>query len=325
MRKWGRSVARATATTPFPAHGVPMTHEKLRCCEVARGQLGLITHVQARKCGMSHRQISSRIGCGEWTVVLPDVYRLAGLPHSHSQETMAACLWAGPEAAVSHRSAASHWGLVELEVERPEITTHRNLRSTKIIVHRSYCLRVDDVTCSGGLRVTTPTRTLLDLGSILSSSRLERALERALHKRVTDIDSLAARFNEWARRGRPGARKWRALLELRDSSLEPTASDFETRMSQLIRRYNLPAPVRQHVIMQGTRFLARADFAYPAQRVLIECDSEQWHRGREPWQRDMWRYNTLVAAGWKVLRFTWWDVTSQPDYVAGRIVDVLQD
>ena len=120
---------------------------------------------------------------------------------------MAACLWAGPEAAISHRSAANYWGLAEVETDRPEIRTDRNLRSTKVVVHRSYCLTPNDVTGDGRLRVTTPTRTLLDLGSILSSSRLERALERALHKRMTDLDLLTARFDKWARKGRPGARK----------------------------------------------------------------------------------------------------------------------
>ena len=94
-------------------------------------------------------------------------------------------------------------------------------------------------------------------------------------------------------------------------------------MSQLIREHGLPMPIRQHSIFNGHVFVARPDFAYLVEKVAIECDSTEWHLGREPWQRDLRRYNALTALGWRVLRFSWWDVTKRPHHVASRIRDVL--
>ncbi len=54
-------------------------------------------------------------------------------------------------------------------------------------------------------------------------------------------------------------------------------------------------------------------------RVILEADSWEFHTGREAHVRDCWRYNEFVAEGWVVLRFTWWHVMEQPDYV----LDVL--
>ena len=61
------------------------------------------------------------------------------------------------------------------------------------------------------------------------------------------------------------------------------------------------------------------DLADLEARVILEADSWEFHTGREAHVRDCWRYNELVAEGWSVLRFTWWHVMEQPDYV----VDVL--
>ena len=85
------------------------------------------------------------------------------------------------------------------------------------------------------------------------------------------------------------------MLEVREPAWTPTASDFETRMSQLIREHGLLMPIRQHSIFNGDVFVARPDFAYLVEKVAIECDSTEWHLGREPWQRDLRRYNALTA------------------------------
>jgi very-short-patch-repair endonuclease len=39
----------------------------------------------------------------------------------------------------------------------------------------------------------------------------------------------------------------------------------------------------------------------------------------EHFQRDRRRQNRLIAAGWTVLRFTWWDLTERPDDVLAQI------
>jgi very-short-patch-repair endonuclease len=316
-------VAAVTDGSGERAEAGSVNRPELGCLRRAQRQHGLITHSQAVRVGMTRRQIELRMASGAWERVLPQVYRVAGSPPSDEADLMAATLWAGEGAAASRRSAAALWGLIEIRGQLAEITSHRKISCPGVLVHRSYSLPPEDITRLRSIPVTTAARTLLDLGAVLSIDALERALERALHKKLTRMELLEVCFHRWTRQGRLGAGKWRRLLELRDPSLEATATDFETRMSQLTRRHGLPTPLRQYSVFEGDQFVARLDFAYPIEKVAIECDSEEWHLGRKPWQRDMRRYNALTALGWSVLRFSWWDVTDHPHQVASRIGDVL--
>jgi very-short-patch-repair endonuclease len=46
--------------------------------------------------------------------------------------------------------------------------------------------------------------------------------------------------------------------------------------------------------------------------VIVEVDGERAHAGRVAFVRDRQRQNALIAAGYLVLRFTWWDITEHP-------------
>ncbi len=54
-------------------------------------------------------------------------------------------------------------------------------------------------------------------------------------------------------------------------------------------------------------------------RLVLEADSWTWHAGREAHDRDCWRYNALVLAGWTVLRFTWDQVMQHPERVLAAL------
>jgi very-short-patch-repair endonuclease len=57
-------------------------------------------------------------------------------------------------------------------------------------------------------------------------------------------------------------------------------------------------------------------------RNVVEADSFEWHGKRSALARDARRYNSLVAAGWLVLRFAWEDVMHDPDHVRRVLADV---
>jgi hypothetical protein len=112
--------------------------------------------------------IQHRLDSGEWQRLHPGVYRMRGAPPSWEQKLMAATLWAGPESAVSHRSAAALWkldgvdadGLVEVTTARP-----RNPDVPQgIILHRTKLLTPSDAGWLGALRVTGLPRTLRTWG-----------------------------------------------------------------------------------------------------------------------------------------------------------------
>src|SRR5688500_4537937 len=76
-----------------------------KVAELASTQHGLIARRQAVGLGMSEAAISRRLSAGDWVRVLPGVYRFAAAPQTAAQALAAAGLWAGPDAAISHRTA----------------------------------------------------------------------------------------------------------------------------------------------------------------------------------------------------------------------------
>jgi very-short-patch-repair endonuclease len=57
------------------------------------------------------------------------------------------------------------------------------------------------------------------------------------------------------------------------------------------------------------------DLVDAGRRLVVEADSWTYHAEKSAFSRDMWRYNALVVAGWRVLRFTREMVMDQPDRV----------
>ena len=57
----------------------------------------------------------------------------------------------------------------------------------------------------------------------------------------------------------------------------------------------------------------------------MELDGRAYHVTPEQFERDRRRQNGLMANGWTVLRFTWRDLTEQPDYVIATIRRVVGD
>jgi hypothetical protein len=80
---------------------------------------------------------------------------------------MAAVLACGPDAALSHGSAAALWRIVPRWPSPTHVTAPSERDRPGIHVHRS---RDADTTTHYGIRVTTPARTLLDLADVLSPS-----------------------------------------------------------------------------------------------------------------------------------------------------------
>jgi len=49
--------------------------------------------------------------------------------------------------------------------------------------------------------------------------------------------------------------------------------------------------------------------------LVLEADSHEFHTGRARLTSDCWRYDELVVAGWRVLRFTWEQVMHRQGWV----------
>ncbi|MGI9196345.1 MAG: endonuclease domain-containing protein [Candidatus Nanopelagicales bacterium] len=66
--------------------------------------------------------------------------------------------------------------------------------------------------------------------------------------------------------------------------------------------------------------VAEIDFALKELRIAIEVDGRAFHSDRSSFERDRRRQNLLVLGGWCVLRFTWEQITRDPEAVIACIV-----
>ncbi|MDQ3218466.1 MAG: hypothetical protein M3Q18_11590 [Actinomycetota bacterium] len=276
------------------------------CRDYARTQFGFITRAQALDCGMSTDAIKRRVRAGVWVRVGPRLYFIDGAPKSSRQELMQACLLL--EGVVAGRSAARVHGLLGFRAQAVEVVTMRSfMRAPEgVIVHRTNYLPPEDVTTLGGLPVTTPARTLLDLGGLVSSKLVGRAAADALARNKVTQPLLADQLRRAGINGRPGTAVLRAILASL-GNLEPgsvSESDLEDAMLEVIAKAGLAPPVRQFELREQGVLLGRVDAAYPHKLIALEADGYECHSARAEWLYDRRRQNAFESRGWRFLRFT---------------------
>ena len=82
------------------------------------------------------------------------------------------------------------------------------------------------------------------------------------------------------------------------------------------------------VSVDGDRVVrVRGDDEHPVSRGYT-CSKGRglaaWHHSPDRFQRDRRKQNDLVARGWTVLRFTWSDLTTRPEYVVRQVREALR-
>ena len=60
------------------------------------------------------------------------------------------------------------------------------------------------------------------------------------------------------------------------------------------------------------------------QLLVIETDGEETHGTSAAFQRDRWRDQLLIAAGYRAARITWAQVRDEPNAVVNRIARMLK-
>jgi very-short-patch-repair endonuclease len=227
---------------------------------------------------------------------------------------MAAVLSCGPEAALSHESAAARWGIRDRENGLIEVSvpTSRNPRPRGITVHRCA---VPQVTEGQGIPLTTPVATLVDLAARLPIDRLERAVNEADRLDLIDPEELRAALDPLS--GRKGAGILRRTLDRRTFTL--TDSELERRFLPLARQAGLSRP-RTQCLVNGYR----VDFYWPDLGLVVETDGLRYHRTPAQQARDRRRDQAHAAAGLTALRFTHGEVTGEPGHVIGTLAAVAE-
>jgi very-short-patch-repair endonuclease len=226
----------------------------------------------------------------------------------------AALLGCGASAVVSHRSAAAVWRIGPPRTGAVDVTVTAGHRRPQrgIAVHHA-ALDAAHIRQVRWLRITCPARTLLDLAAILPTDELERAANEAQVLGLATATEIHTQLG--AASGRRGAATLRAVLT---AGPRLTRSELERRMHALADRVGLPRPRNQARVLGYT-----VDFLWPRERVIVETDGFGAHGTRMRFESDRSRDAALLAAGYRVLRFTWRQLVETPEVVAARLAVVL--
>jgi very-short-patch-repair endonuclease len=269
----------------------------------------VVTTRQLVAAGIGEDGIRHRVAHGRLLRLHRGVYQVGPIAAPYGRQ-MAALLATGSDAALSHHSAAAIWGLRADREGDVHVTIPRGRGASRpgIRVHRSASL---NAAVRDGLRLTTPARTLLDLATHLPQHDLERAVEQAIVLGLATDKEIARQCEQ----GRRGAAKLRQAL-LTEPGL--TRSELERRLRRLIRAARLPPPVT-NVRVAGWE----VDLLWREQRLVVEVDGFAFHASRQAFERDRRRDADLVAAGYRVVRFTWRQIVREPEAVIARLAVLL--
>ena len=204
------------------------------------------------------------------------------------------------------------------------VPVRRSNRYPGVDVRQKTDLTPDQTTLVGGLPTTTATRTIIDLAQHLGPKRQARLVDSAVAAGLTTFEAIEVLFEHLARRGKPGIRTMRIVMEDRTGKTARPTSVLEARLLELISSSGLPDPTSQFEAPWLANKNGRVDFAYVDHRLVIEADSRRWHAMADAFLTDRERDNRAQLAGWRVLRFTWRDIEERPGYVVSAIREALE-
>jgi very-short-patch-repair endonuclease len=264
---------------------------------IAAAQHGLVTTRQLLDAGLLPSGVSYRVSAGRLHQVHRSVYAVGHAALGNEGRWLAAVLACGAGAILSHTSAAELWRILPAqdagEDNRPvHVTVPGEGKSRPgIRLHRSSTLSPADLTRRAGIPVARPARTLADLRRAAPRELFARALRQAEYLRLP----LGNHFEP-----------------------DHTRSELETEFLRVVGRHRLPAP---EVNVRVDRFIV--DFLWRAEQLIAEVDGWGAHRGRSAFEADRMRDNRLRVLGFKVVRFTWQQVTGESNLVAFTIRSLL--
>jgi very-short-patch-repair endonuclease len=277
---------------------------------------GLVTNAQLADLGFVPSAITRRVRIGELERVLPRVYRSRLVAPTVAQGVLAATLWAGKDSVASHATAATLWKISEPRPDAPIELWVPGGRAARdeIRVHRGS-VTGNDRRLVGGVPVTSPARTIVDMAGVLEGEALESALESVLHRGLTTASALERTLTALGGKGRSGSAQLQRLLHDRDQA--PLESRLEVKVWRLLRQAGL-RPVRQYrVACRGQRY--RLDFAWPRLKVAVAANGFRAHRGRIAHVSDHRRLADLVGDGWRIVPVTWEDCVHEPQRFVDRV------
>lgn len=244
---------------------------------------GITTHSQLRR---------------RYTRVFRDVYVLEGTELTPALRARAAWLWTRRRGVIAGFSAAALHGSRWIDATRAVDIIHDNRHRLTGLQIWSDRLASDEIDIVGGIAVTTPVRTALDLACWYPTTTAVAALDdlvRTTELKVPDVELLAARY-----RGRRGIERARASLNLVDAGAQ---SPKESWLRVVLIQAGLPRPQTQIPVYDGFGdAVAYLDMGWDDVMVAVEYDGEQHRYDRRQFTWDVRRLEMIERRGWILVR-----------------------
>lgn len=262
------------------------------CLWLIDRQNGVLAIRQALAAGMTEAHIRNQVRSGRWRLMHRGVYAAFDGIADRQAELWGVLLRTGPDAVLSHETAAEVYGLTDGRSRVIHVTVPHDSnpgrcgRIPGVAVHRSRSLS------RARHPVLTPPRTRVEetvLDLIECARTPDDAYDwicRAIGRRLTTAPRLLV-----ALRGRPRFR-WRRQIELALGHAEGGALSFlEVRYRRGVELpHGIPTAQRQARVRQetGNRYL---DNLYDRYQACVEIDGSAAHPQDEQWRdknRDRW-------------------------------------
>lgn len=274
-----------------------------------------------RDAGYSDNEISRLLRSGDLTPVRPGAYIVGALPDGaaarHALRLHADVEQLADDVVASHVSAAVLHGLPTwgLSLQRVHVSRDRRRSGGRVgrQVHVHIApLRADEIVTVGGIAVTSPARTVVDLARSVPFEQAVVIADDALARRLVDraeLDAALRRATRWP--GNPAARRVIAFADGRSESIG------ESRSRVAIRRAGLPDPLPQWEVRTADgRLIGRVDFGWPEHAAVGEFDGRiKYGRLLRPGQQpgdavfaEKLREDELRSVALGVVRWTWVDL-----------------
>jgi hypothetical protein len=295
---------------------------EVEVADLAASQHGVVNLDQLRRIGLGERSVQRRVEEGRFHRIHQGVYVVGHprvTPHGRLAAAVLAC---GPDAALSHHSAAALLGLRNGGLHPVDVTApgRRGRSPAGIAAHRDGSLRKSEISVTDGISCTGAARTLLDLAAVLSVGSLKRAVSRAEILRLLDVAEIEELIGR--NRGRRGVARLRLVIDEYDGRGEMAKRELEYRFLELCDRAALPSP-KVNVLIDCANSRPLADFVWADARLVVETDSRKFHGTASAFESDRRRDQELTLAGWMVIRTTWRQVNDRPEELVHTIRTLL--
>jgi predicted transcriptional regulator of viral defense system len=290
---------------------------------LALAQQGVVTLEQLEGLGLTAEAILKRVASGRLFRIHQRVFALTPGLMTERGTFMAAVLACGPDAVLSHRSAAYLWGLVDewqtpIDVTAP---SRRGRSPAGVGAHRDGSLWSVDKTVRLGIPCTSLARTLLDFAGVGQEWEVRHAVAQAEVLRVLHRPTMWALLKRCRRRR--GVARLRLVLDTIHPQTKKTRSELERLFLTMCTSRGVPEPEVNVWLSAADGKRYQADFLWRRDRLIVEADSRRFHDTDSAFVKDRKREQQLQLARWRVSRCTWEEVEQEPRRLAITIQGLL--